>query len=155
MSTRANIVIQDEYSKLWFYRHCDGYPSGTLPTLKKFCDYVTGGLIRDNAMQASGWLILIGAEENGEYMAKTKTQGYTMKKKKNLLSPNGEDSFMGWKCGAYEPTTRQHEDIEFLYTVDLKARTLTVKGIYTKQEITVGFDAIDIDGIEKNVGYNE
>ena len=63
MSTRANIIIKDEHSQLIFYRHSDGYPEGALPTLNKFMDWVKAGKIRDNVDQASGWLILIGAQE--------------------------------------------------------------------------------------------
>ena len=33
MSTRANIILKDSYDKLYFYRHCDGYPEGVAPTL--------------------------------------------------------------------------------------------------------------------------
>ena len=64
MSTRANIVIKDEYSELWFYRHSDGYPEGTLPTLTEFLDAVKAGLIRNNVSQAAGWLIIIGHNWN-------------------------------------------------------------------------------------------
>lgn len=63
MSTRANIVIKDRHDKLFFYRHSDGYPEGTLPTLNKFIDWVKSGKIRDNVSQAAGWLIILGALE--------------------------------------------------------------------------------------------
>lgn len=63
MSTRANIIITDGQDKLFFYRHSDGYPSGTLPTLNLFLEWVKVGKIRDNVQQAAGWLILIGANE--------------------------------------------------------------------------------------------
>lgn len=43
MSTRANVVIKDQYSSLWFYRHTDGYPEGTLPTLEKFMEKLEDG----------------------------------------------------------------------------------------------------------------
>jgi hypothetical protein len=66
MSTRANIIIKDKYGQLIFYRHSDGYPEGALPTLKKLMSWVKDGKIRDNVDQASGWLILIGAEEYGD-----------------------------------------------------------------------------------------
>jgi len=69
MSTRAQIKITDSFGQeLWFYRHSDGYPDGTLPTLQKFLDWVKAGKIRDNVEQAAGWLILIGAEEYGKTM---------------------------------------------------------------------------------------
>ena len=64
MSTRANIIIKDSWgNELFFYRHSDGYPDGTLPTLEKFVKWVKEGRIRDHAGQAAGWLIIIGADE--------------------------------------------------------------------------------------------
>lgn len=107
MSTRANIVIKDSSDQLIFYRHSDGYPEGTLPALTKFMDWLKAGAIRDNVMQAAGWLVVIG---NVEYEAGSE--------------PKENDS-MGWKVGAFEPTTEIHGDIEWLYTIDLEAKTLT------------------------------
>ena len=127
MSTRANIVIKDKCDSLWFYRHSDGYPDGTMPTLEKFLEWVTSGKIRDNVGQASGWLILIGTKE---YNTKYDVEAHKEIEipAEELLEP-GEDSISGWKCGAYEPTTGQHEDIQFLYTVDLDKKEITVKEV--------------------------
>jgi hypothetical protein len=110
MSTRANIVITDGIDTLWFYRHCDGYPEGTMPTLNKFLDLVKTKKIRDDIGQASGWLILIGAEE------------YNTKKVDDLEEGD-------WKVGAYEPTIGQHGDIEYLYTINLSDKTIDIKEI--------------------------
>ena len=107
MSTRANIIIKDDYKQLWFYRHSDGYPDGTLPTLNKFLDLVKSGKIRSNVSQAAGWLIIIGAEE---YAQEKIDYEHTR-----------------WKVGAYEPTTGQHGDIEYLYTIDLIKKEVTYK----------------------------
>jgi len=112
MSTRANIVITDGTDKLWFYRHSDGYPTGTMPTLNKFLDLVKTKKIRNDVTQASGWLILIGAEE------------YKTKKVDDL-----EEGDCDWKVGAYEPTTGEHGDIQYLYTIHLTNKTITVKEI--------------------------
>ena len=120
MSTRANIIIKDQYTKLWFYRHSDGYPEGTMPTLEKFLDWVKSGKIRNNAGQAAGWLIAIGIDEY-----KTNYKGET---KENPLEP-GDDGLSGWKIGAYEPTGDQHGDIEYLYTIDLDALTIEQKRV--------------------------
>lgn len=109
MSTRANIKVTDSYGDvLWFYRHSDGYPKGTLPTLKKFMQWVKEGKIRDNMCQASGWLIVIGREEQREEM-------------KDVSS-----SFYDWKVGSYQPTTEQHGDIEYLYILDLDKLVIKV-----------------------------
>jgi len=106
MSTRANIIIKDGNEKLWFYRHSDGYPEGTLPTLNKFLNLIKEGKIRDNISQAAGWLILIGHEEYGS---------------KNPL--------YDWKVGAYEPTIGRHGDIEYLYTIDLEKKEIKVEEV--------------------------
>ena len=111
MSTRANIVVTDSYGDtLWFYRHSDGYPEGTMPTLDEFMKRVVTGELRSNASQAAGWLIIIGHEEYQEVRDKY-------------------PSINGWKVGAYEPTTGQHGDIEFLYTIDLKDKTIEMHNI--------------------------
>ena len=106
MSTRAQIVIKDAHDSLIFYRHSDGYPDGTMPTLERFLEHVKAGEIRDNVGQAAGWLILIGAEE--------------------YLDNTWPGSGMEWKAGAYEPATCLHSDIEYLYVIDLVSLTITV-----------------------------
>lgn len=110
MSTRANIVVKDSFkARMWFYRHSDGYPEGALPLLCRFMQDVTDGKLRDNASQAAGHLIMLGAREyEGVY-------------------PPG--SGMDWKVGAIEPTTGQHGDIEYLYILDLEKKTIEVKKV--------------------------
>lgn len=110
MSTRANIVVKDQWgNKLWFYRHSDGYPEGALPLLAKFMQAVVNGEIRANVSQAAGHLIMLGAREyEGVY-------------------PQG--CGMDWKVGAIEPTTAQHGDIEYLYVLDLENKTIDVKTV--------------------------
>lgn len=103
MSTRANVIVTDIFGdKLYFYRHSDGYPEGTMPTLELFLDKVKSGDIRDNASQSAGHLILIGHEEYGS--------------KKT-----------GWKVGSYEPTTQIHGDVEYVYTVDVSKKTIEIE----------------------------
>jgi hypothetical protein len=112
MSTRANIIIQDAYgTKLWFYRHSDGYPEVTEKSLEVFMGWLREGKIRDNVGQAAGWLIILGHTEYEKY--------------NSANEPTLDGSGMGWKVGAYEPTSGQHSDIEYLYTVDLDDKTLT------------------------------
>jgi hypothetical protein len=119
MSTRANIVVKDgSGDELIFYRHSDGYPEGALPTLQRFLDCVKSGAIRDNVGQAAGWLIVFGRQEYAEGESdwnKSFRQG----------EPTGENpGGYGWKVGAIEPTTGIHGDIEWLYVIDLKAKTI-------------------------------
>lgn len=112
MSTRANILVKDKYDELWFYRHSDGYPEGAMPVLEKFLEWLKSGLIRDNVGQAAGWLILLGHREYDKQ-----------------LVPQVEDRYLGWKVGSIEPTTAQHGDIEWLYTIDLVTKTIDVKEV--------------------------
>ena len=114
MSTRCNIIIKDSYTSLTFYRHSDGYPSGVAPTLCEFLDLVKRGCIRDNTSQAAGWLIVLGHEEYG-----AGDHGNDLTKMRAA-----KDSFSTWKVGAYEPTSGIHGDIEYLYEIDLSAKTL-------------------------------
>ena len=120
MSTRANIIIKDSRITLYFYRHSDGYPEGTMPQLEKFMSWVKEGKIRDNVCQAAGWLILLG---NVEY--------------KSGFEPSSE-GYSGWKVGAFEPTDDIHGDIEFLYILDLEKKTI--------ETVTHNFESYDKGG---------
>jgi hypothetical protein len=121
MSTRANIVIKDKGEKLYFYRHSDGYPSGTMPTLEIFSRWIKEGKIRKNISQGSGWLIVLGALEYE-----------TVKIPKRV--EDTEDP-QDWKVGAYEPTTELHGDIQYLYTIDINTGDIDIKKVtYTQNE---------------------
>ncbi len=121
MSTRSNIVIVDGYDTLWFYRHSDGYPSVTGESLKTFLRWVLDGKIRDNANQAAGWLVLLGASE---YNERYDADSHKHVPKDDLLSPRSPADGFSWKCGAYEPTGGCHGYIEFAYVVDLQAKEI-------------------------------
>lgn len=112
MSTRANVIIKDENETFYFYRHSDGYPSGVADTLNKFVKAVNNGMLRANAGQSAGWLILLGADEYNVSM-----DGFG----------NGDTpaSMMPWKVGAYEPTIDVHGDIEYLYVIALENNKAT------------------------------
>ncbi len=118
MSTRANIKLVDSNKdELWFYRHSDGYPEETMPLLEKFLKLVEEGKIRDNVGQAAGWLIMFGAKEY-----ETNHKG----EKHDITEPN-DNAYDGWKVGAIEPTTGEHGDIDYLYTIDLEHKTIIRK----------------------------
>lgn len=105
MGTRCNIRVVDEYEdELWFYRHYDGYPSSVLPSLEPLMERLKNSEVRDNVGQFSGWIVVLGH--------------------------NDVDKGKHWKVGHYEPTTGQHGDICFLYTIDLGAKALTYKEMY-------------------------
>ncbi len=67
----------------------------------EFLDYVKKGLIRDNAGQASGWLIVLG---HNEYDVPDEPVG----------------DLIRWKVGAFEPADGIPGDVEFLYHVNLQ-----------------------------------
>lgn len=125
MSTRANIIIKDEDEELWFYRHSDGYPETTMPTLQKFLEFVTSGKIRDNVTQSAGWLIIIGADEYKHYHISEPLEGMQKEEWDGKIPTNP----VYWKVGAYEPTTGRHSDIEYLYTIDLVKKTITTEQV--------------------------
>lgn len=111
MATRANIVVKEGNRKLWFYKHNDGYPEGTLPLLEPLMKRLEEGSLRNNLSQFSGWLILAGHDEfvyDGTYQS---------------------SGMYAWKCGSIEPTTSKHADIEYLYTIDLDKKSLKVKAV--------------------------
>ena len=106
MSTRAHIIVSDDSDeKILFYRHSDGDPEGTLPTLNQFLDMVKSGKLRDEAAQSAGWLIVIGHDEYKEMREKY-------------------SEVMGWKVGAYEPTTCIHGDEDYIYEVNVKTKEI-------------------------------
>jgi len=122
MSTRCQVVVRDSFGdEIMFYRHSDGYPEGAMPTLQKFMGWVRRGIIRDNAEQSSGWLILIGAQE---YSTELETVTWEQVPKDTVLEPNEKNKISGWKCGAYEPAVKRHGNIEYLYVLDLKDKTI-------------------------------
>lgn len=126
MSTRANIILKDKHDKLYFYKHSDGYPNGTLPLLKKFMRWAEQGRIRRNVEQAGGWLIIIGADQYNYIIGKDGEQIDC--KPKKALEPNPED-ISGWKVGAIEPATGIHGDIEYKYTIDLNKMEIKIHSI--------------------------
>jgi len=113
MSTRANIIVKDAQSEQIFYKHSDGYPEGTMPLLEKFLGYVKDGLIRSNVSQGAPWLIVLGHQEYVE-------EGCA------VPVPNNKEHW-AWKVGSIELTDCIHSDIEYLYTVDLVEKTITVE----------------------------
>lgn len=128
MSTRTNVIIESKKynEKLYFYRHSDGYPEGTLPTLQIFMDWLKRDIIRDNVPQSAGWLIMLGAIEYNTFpeykLEKPLWEGH---------KPYGDIQSIqepkDWKIGAYEPTTGMHGDIAYLYIINLDNKTLICK----------------------------
>lgn len=126
MSTRANVLVKDKYNEQWFYRHADGYPACTAESMKLFIQWLVDGKVRDNVSQGSPWLIVLG---NQEY-ADDNTGGGK--------EPTG--GMFGWKVGAYELTDNQHGDIEYLYTIDMNEKTVTIEQVYAEKKNEYSFE---------------
>lgn len=135
MSTRCNVVLRskgypspflndpEKPGELWFYRHSDGYPDGVMPTLGEFMSMLSTRAIRRDLMQCAGWLVLLGHEEYAKA-----GYGGTLENHRTKAPCKAREYGNAWKCGAYEPTTGEHGDIEYLYEVDVDNATLTVNG---------------------------
>ena len=116
MSTRCNILFKDDQgSKIWVYRHSDGYPETTGKDLKEFCKGYTSKF-RNDASQSAGWLIIHGSQNQvkrlGAYDPEMKASS---------------ESMYSWKVGDYEPTDQLHGDVEFIYVIDLKNMILETR----------------------------
>jgi hypothetical protein len=142
MSTRCNVVIKDDMDALYFYRHSDGDPEGVKDTLSTLVSWYNKGLIRRNASQSSGWLVLLGMQESRmftyvpiEKRIKNGNAYATVDPKLSEIKPT--DTLHEWKIGAYEPTRQLHGDIDFLYTIDLTLKG-EIKCTYETVEYTEG-----------------
>jgi hypothetical protein len=154
MSTRANILMKDGYSKQWFYRHSDGYPSCTAESLKTFVKWLVEGKIRENVSQGGSWLIVLGnnetnamikdmnkrdkerAKEDRSYPARK----YTKKDFGGGSTP-ASGGMSGWKVGAYEITDSEHGDIAYLYTIDMEKKTVSITIAYSEGDsITYSYE---------------
>lgn len=120
MSTRANIIIKDQYNTLYFYRHSDGYPGRTGADLIEFVKDYQSGAMRLAAMQSAGWLIV-----RGHFEYKSAEPEYDRPATTGPRPNVKENRFSAWKVGAYEPTTEIHGDVEYVYTIDLVEQTLS------------------------------
>jgi len=121
VSTRANIVLYDQSyrGKMWFYKHSDGYPEGTLPLILRFMKMVEEGQIRRNTVQAGGWMVLLGMQDHAWMFGLPQVTLLDYYRRKAECS-----TALSWKIGSVEPTTGQHGDIEWLYRLDLLTNVL-------------------------------
>lgn len=122
MSARCNVILTETYSykdgngkqltktsKLFFYRHSDGHPKGTIPTLKRFIQIMKNGYFENNLSNGADWLIHFGKDDNGP------------------IFPMSYEKFGIYKHGVYEPTTEIHGHIDFLYEIDMGTAELVIK----------------------------
>jgi len=134
MSTRANVIIESkrDNQKLYFYRHSDGYPEGTMPTLTKFIEWLRAGKIRNDVSQSAGWLIILGAMEYNTIPQFNMEEAISPKSYGN---PETFKEPSDWKVGAYEPTSGIHGDVEYKYSIDLDEMDVTIferRGLWNK-----------------------
>ena len=139
MSTRANIIIRDprfDPDILYFYRHSDGYPDGPIPEhLDQLVEWLNEERIRDDVMQMSGWLIILGHFEYRDHYQRWDSEPWMTPRirraenpddHKNYLGegvPGGKESGSGWKASAYEPTPWGiHGDVEHVYVLDVSTK---------------------------------
>ena len=125
MSTRCHVVVIDDFTDpgkcVMFYRHSDGYREGVEPTLNRFCELVNEGVLRDNAEQSAGWLVLLGAQEYEPYR---RMSGLSVSENDGVFQPPTLEEMLKnpatWKVGSYEPCCDWHGDIEYIHVVDLR-----------------------------------
>jgi len=93
MSTRTNVILQNDDCKVILYRHCDGYPEETgVDIYKKVKDAVDGG-------KYSAYGALLESFLAERYKA--------------------EESISGKEKAVYEITDSIHGDIDHLYKVEV------------------------------------
>lgn len=149
MSTRAQVIIKDAMDELHFYRHSDGYiKNGCGDDIANFVKDYTNGLMRLNAMQSAGWLVIRGHNEYlKELNMSKKTPKYITKP---FISKPTKDGFSGWKVGAYEPCGPTLAcDIEFIYIIDLENMTLEMR----TAEWSFGAPSLDQTKLVKTIKF--
>lgn len=123
MSTRANIIIKDESTTMYMYRHSDGYPKCAGAELVRFIQSYYSGAMRPNVVQSAGWLIVAG---HAEYLNESGAKIDDFKKPFTGKA-DASDRYSGWKVGAIELTDSLHCDVEYIYIIDLKRMTLSCR----------------------------
>lgn len=96
MSTRCNIVIKEGRRKSYIYHHCDGYPSGV------------GALVHSYLKDLYNWY-------QYHIMNDLIKDGIQYRDSEGVLQVDNE----------YRWTDGLHGDIDYVYVIDCKNRTLT------------------------------
>ena len=125
MSTRCQIKFISEGKEVLIYRHSDGYPEGdfgVVNSISKFLKWDSRGddieYIPANFIFFEKVNMALHFNENRE------VRGENPITLNNLL----EEDYMQLGYGVCQPND-YHGDIEFLYTVDIEKRTLTVQSM--------------------------
>lgn len=124
MGTRANLHVTDEFGgELWYYRGHDGWPDATMPILQTLMGWVRDGILRPSVVETSGWLILLGIQ--------VAARSRLIPRPQNIAEITPET--YGRCVGVLDVTTGRHDDINYLYELDLAAGTIAVYSVRYEQ----------------------
>ena len=131
MSISANVqIIDNDGGRVCFYRHSDGNPNWVLPDLHEFLRWVAAGRIRDNPIQAAGWLMLIGVRN---YRARLQEMSEDplanlgpMPTKPYAPAEGDARNGYAWRVGYYQQSGGLVGGAEYRYTVHVADRTIAV-----------------------------
>lgn len=107
MSTRCNIVIQDSTSKIFLYRHMDGYPSHIVPILRKVLKQVQDHKLNAAPGQVALQVLHLGLLEYTRFLRKMRKYA------------GGSLDFYKQTKGFIEPTDGLHGDVAYVYSLDI------------------------------------
>lgn len=100
MSTRCNIIIKDGAERIYLYHHHDGYPMGVGTELQHYLQHKWG------YSRITSWY--------GTSIANDLVKGHINEPMAKV--PHKDDE--------YEITYGLHDDIEYIYVINCKARTI-------------------------------
>lgn len=129
MSTRCNIIIKSDYNnnRIYLYHHHDGYPEFVGALLQDFLK------IRTSNPWVGSWDYLGIANTLVKYGIKYNTRNH-----EGYISERTDDE--------YEITDGLHGDVEFVYIINCKARTLRCYEIpwddETHQDFRIRWDRV-------------
>ena len=100
MSTRCNIIIKDGAERIYLYHHHDGYPMGVGTELQHYLQHKWG------QSRMTSWY--------GTSIANDLVKGH-------INEPMAQEPH---KDNEYEITYGLHDDVEYIYVINCKAKTI-------------------------------
>lgn len=101
MSTRANVIVENEHLSIYLYQHCDGYPK------------YLGGIIAE----------FLRSEEAQEYKGELMNLAGAL-----MLYSAKKAPRPGYMPSILVPTSGIHGDIQYLYTINSETLEMTTEG---------------------------